>query len=280
LSCLDAATGKKLWRKDDFRAWPRFYVSSSPLVEDGLVIAQLGGAKNGALVAYDLATGEEKWKRDEGSPGYASPVVVNVDGTKLIVALTENKVVAVSLADGKQVWEAPFPVRQMAYNASTPVVDGPILIYGGSGRGEKAVKFEKHGEGIEAKELWSNAQNSVQFNSPVLKDGLLIGLTQGNQFFAIDEKSGKTAWTAGASQPAAGGRRGRGSGYGSIVDAESVMLALTPSSELIVFRPSEQKFSEVARIKVAATPTYAYPVVSGNRIFVKDENVVTLWTVD
>src|SRR5205823_7433666 len=71
LSCLDAATGKKLWRKDDFQSWPRFHPSSSPLIVDALCIAQLGGPDNGAIVAYDLATGDQKWKWTGESPGYA-----------------------------------------------------------------------------------------------------------------------------------------------------------------------------------------------------------------
>ena len=62
ISCLDAATGKMLWRKDDFHAYPMFHPSSSPMIIDGLAIAQLGGQANGALVAYDLTTGAEKWK--------------------------------------------------------------------------------------------------------------------------------------------------------------------------------------------------------------------------
>jgi hypothetical protein len=68
-------------------------------------------------------------------------------------------------------------------------------------------------------------------------------------------------------------------GFGSIVDAGSVLLALTPSMELIAFQPSDKEYSELARIKVASTPTYAYPVVSGNRIFIKDQDSLTLWTI-
>ena len=57
--------------------------SSSPIVVDGLCIAQLGGQKEGALVAYDLATGEQKWKTPTDSPAYASPELMSVGGTKL-----------------------------------------------------------------------------------------------------------------------------------------------------------------------------------------------------
>jgi len=58
------------------------------------------------------------------------------------------------------------------------------------------------------------------------------------------------------------------------------MLALTPSSELIAFEPGEKGYKELARIKVSETQTHAYPVVSGNRLFIKDKDSVTLWTIE
>jgi hypothetical protein len=75
------------------------------------------------------------------------------------------------------------------------------------------------------------------------------------------------------------GGGGGGRGYGSVVDAGSVLLALTPTSELVVFQPGD-KYAEVAKVKVAATPTYAYPVASGNRLFVKDQDSVSLVTIE
>jgi hypothetical protein len=72
----------------------------------------------------------------------------------------------------------------------------------------------------------------------------------------------------------------RGGGYGSLVDAGPVILALTPASQLIAFAPGGTAYTELARIKVADSPTHAYPVLSGNRIFTKDQNSVTLWTLE
>jgi hypothetical protein len=68
-------------------------------------------------------------------------------------------------------------------------------------------------------------------------------------------------------------------GFGSIVDGGSVMLALTPASELIVFKPDAKAFAEVARIKVSASPTYAHPVVSDTRIFIKDQDSLAAYSV-
>jgi hypothetical protein len=71
----------------------------------------------------------------------------------------------------------------------------------------------------------------------------------------------------------------RGGGFGSVVDAGSVLLALTPASELIAFQPDGKAYGGLARIKVGSSQTHAHPVVSGNRLFVKDQDAVLLYTV-
>jgi hypothetical protein len=214
-----------------------------------------------------------------------------------------------------------------------------------------AFKLKKEGDKLVEEELWSNRDNSVGFNTPVLKDGLVFGLSNADQLFCLNTESQTTAWSAPfakaeASQPAGadagarqsragrvdaayvqfvqqeerdrpegaerngrdgrdeargrddgrgegrrgrfgrgrggrGGGRGMGrSGYGSIVDAGSVMLALTPAGELVVFEPSDKAYTELARYKVAERGTYAYPVAVDNKIYIKDQNNLTLWTVD
>jgi outer membrane protein assembly factor BamB len=298
LSCFDAAKGTVLWRKDEIKGWPNFFTASSPIIADGMAIAQVGGAQNGTIVAYDLASGNEKWKWAGDGAAYASPVLFKNGGVNAIVAVTDKEIVAVNQADGKLLWQSPWAGRGMGgYNASTPLIDGSTLIVAGGGRGAKAFKLEKKGDELAATELWSNPERSVVFNSPILKDGRIYGISDKHEFFCIDAKDGKSFWTSPVNAPAAaesataagggggggGSRRGGGgrtSGYGSIVDAGSVLLALTPSSELIVFKPSEKEFSEVARIKVSESPTFAHLVVSGNRLFTKDQDSVAAWSAE
>ena len=272
VSCLDAASGAVKWRKNDFAgAWPRFHTATSPIVADGLCIVQLGKESQGAVVAYDLASGEQKWKWTDEGPGYASPVLMTVAGTKMVVTLTAKSVAGLGLADGKLLWQAPFAPQGMNYNAATPIIDGQTVFYCGSGRGTKAVKIEKEGDSFTAKELWSNPDNAVQFDSPVLKSGLIFGLSQRGNFFCLNAQTGKTAWTDST------GGRGQ---FGSVVDAGSVLLGLTSKSTLVAFEPSDKEYTELASIKVADKQTYAYPVLAGNRLFIKDQDSLTLWTID
>ncbi len=271
VSCLDAASGKVLWRNEEYKAVPRFYTAMSPIIVDGLAIAQLGGQGSGATVAFDLASGAAKWKWDGDAAGYASPVVMTVDGVKQIVTLTEKNAVGLAAADGKLLWQVAFAPQGMSYNAATPIVaDAQTVIITGQGRGTKALKIEKKGDAFAATELWSNPQVATQFNTPVLKDGLLFGLAARGGFFCIDAKTGKTAWT----EPT---NRG---GYGAMLDAGSVILALPNSSDLIAIKPDGKEYAEVAKIKVAETQTYASPIISGNRVFVKDQQSLSLLAIE
>ncbi len=273
LSCLDAATGKVVWRKDPFpKVVPKFFTAMSPIITDGMVIAHLGGQGNGAIIAYDLATGDQKWRWAGEGPEYASPVLLTVEGTKQIVTLTEKNIVGVGVANGKLLWQLPFVPQGRAYNAATPIVDGQTVIYTGAGRGTRAVKVERQADGFAAKELWSNPELATQFNTPVLKDGLLFGLSDRSILFCINARTGQTAW---ADATARGSR-----GFGSIVDAGSCLFVLTNDSELIIFEPDGKAYSEITRYKVAETPTYAHPVIAGNRVFVKDQESMAMWMVE
>lgn len=293
LSCLDAKSGGVLWRKDDYPgAWPRFHVAMSPLVFKQLCIALVGKPSEGGIVAYHLDRGEAAWKWTGDGPAYASPVLGKVDGTDVVVAMTDKKVVCLAAADGRLMWETPFAPQGMAYNAATPILDGQTLIYCGQGRGTVAVKLARNGDAVTAAELWKNPDNAVQFNTPVLKDGFLYGLSARSEIVCLDATDGRTAWTAplmpqegGAEAPPAGGGGGRGgrmgrtAGYGSIIDAGSVLLMVSPTMQLVVLKPDTTGCKEVARIKVADTPVFAHPAVSGNRLFLKDQDSLALWVV-
>jgi outer membrane protein assembly factor BamB len=273
LSSLNAADGTVLWRKDPFpKLVPNFFTSSSPIVLDGTVVAHLGGKDNGAIIAYDLDSGDEKWRWAGEGPEYASPILVTVAGTQQIVTLTEKHVVGVGVSDGKLLWQYPYLPQRRAYNSATPVVDGHTVIISGAKRGTRALKIVKKGAEFSIEEAWNNADIATQYNTPVLVDGLLFGLTERNKLFCMDAKTGMAAWTDDTT-------RGQRS-FGAIVSAGSCLFLLTNDAELLVFKPDSKSLSEIAHYKVADTATLAHPVVAGKRIFIKDQETLTLWTVE
>ena len=55
-----------------------------------------------------------------------------------------------------------------------------------------------------------------------------------------------------------------------MVETEAVLFALTPAGDLVVFAPSDKEFKKLARYKIG-TDTFAYPVIAGARIYIKDK---------
>jgi outer membrane protein assembly factor BamB len=269
LSCFDAATGAVLWRKEstnDYLGVPyRTDSTMSPMVEDGRCIVHIGRSTNGAVVAFDLSTGEPKWKWDGDGPASSSPVIMKVGGRKQLVTLTAKNLVGLDLAEGKLLWQARFEAAQG--NNTTPIVNGQTVIYTGQGKGLLAVRIEAQGDAFAATPLWTNSQFGARFTTPVLKDGLLYGYS--GHLFCADAQTGATLWDQAVplGQTAA------------LVDAGPVLFALGGKGELIAFQPGP-KYQQLAQYKVADSETWAHPVFSGNRVFIKDNETIASWSIE
>jgi outer membrane protein assembly factor BamB len=103
-------------------------------------------------------------------------------------------------------------------------------------------------------------------------DNVLFGLSHLNsgEYFAVDLDTGKVLWK---SEP-------RQAAHAAITRAGNTIFSLEDDSELVVIRLNRTRFEPVARYKVAESATWTQPVVSGNRIVVKDVSSLSLWTID
>ena len=282
LSCLDAATKKVLWRKQsdaDYMGIPyKFETSMSPIVVDGTCIVYVGGKPQGAavgqgaIIAFDLTSGQAKWKCDCNVPAPSSPVVATLGGVKQLVTINASQVLGVSLADHTVLWQFPFTAKPG--NSTTPLVDGQIVIVTGEGMGTLGLKISKASDKFTAERAWANtdAQAGCTFTTPVLRDNLLFGYAA-TKLCCLSAKDGKVLWADTAT-------RGRSA---SIVDAGSCLIALALNGELSVYLPTDKQYTEIVKYKVGdpdpKSEIWAHPVVSGKSIFVRDKDSVIAWGI-
>ncbi len=182
--------------------------SFSPLVDRGLVIFHVGGDNAGALTAYDVNTGAEKWSWKGDGPGYGSPVVVEIEGTRQIITITQGKLVGVDVSNGALLWERPFVITNKT-NSVTPVVHGRTIIVSGNGEPTRALAIAKRANQWVTDVVWENADIPLRMSDAVVVGDVLFGLANRNsgQYFAVDAVTGKTLWTSEGRQ--AGSRRDR-----------------------------------------------------------------------
>jgi outer membrane protein assembly factor BamB len=267
LSCHDARTGKLKWR-EFARQYPNtsplFGTAMSPVVDNGVLIAHLGGHDKGALTAFDAETGKIKWSNDTDGPAYSSPLVVTLAGVRQVVTFTQKEFVGVDLASGKLLWHLPAK-SQYEENSVTTVSYKDMLIFSREGMGLTAIRLEKQDGQLVPKEIWSNKDQQLYLNSPVLNGTTLFGLSalKKGQFFAIDADTGKTLWLG-------PGRMGENA---AILNLDSkAMLLLTNDATLTLLPVDAKEYSPLIQYTVAKSPTWAHPLVMGRRILIKDQN--------
>jgi outer membrane protein assembly factor BamB len=272
LSAFDAATGKLLWQKPAPAAGPTFTSSQSPIVDRGLLIVHVGGNKEGGLTAFDPATGNQRWVWSGDGPGYGSPVVAEIAGTRQVITPTYQNLVGVSAETGELLWRRPHRARSDV-NAITPLVVGDTVISSGAEVGIVAVKVSRQGNQWSAQDAWLNSDSYFQLSNGAIVRDALFGLSSvgSGTYVIVDVKTGKPLWTG---EP-------RAAANAAIQKAGDLLLILENDGELIVADATKTAaLTPLRRYKVADTPTWAAPSISGNRIFVKDESSVALWTVN
>jgi outer membrane protein assembly factor BamB len=241
----------------------------SPVVDNGVLIAHVGGHDKGALTAFDLETGTVKWSNDIDGPAYSSPIVVTLAGVRQVVTLTQKNIVGVDAATGKLLWKLPAK-SEYDTNSVTAIAHRDMLILSREQDGLTAIRLEKQGGEIVPREVWTNKENFLYMSSPVMQSsqaGLLLGFSvlKKGQFFALDVDTGKTLWQG-------PGRIGENAAILNL--GGGTFLALTNDANLIVLPLNAKEYAPAAQYTVANSPTWAHPVVLGNRILIKDETTL------
>ena len=271
VTAFDAATGKQIWQKPGGPVEPLYHTAMSPLVDRGLVIVHVGGHGNGALTAFDARTGDVRWSWNGDGPAYGSPIAAELGGTRQIVTVTQENLVGVSAATGELLWRRPYAVRATR-NAVTPIIHGQTIIVSGLGLPVTGFRVSNRGGQWSFEDVWTNDDVTMDMSTGVVIGNSLFGFSPRNsgQFFAIDANTGQTQWL---SEPRQGDNA-------AIVRAGDLWFALETDAELIVARANPKQFEVLKRYSVADSATWAQPVLSGQRVFVKDVSNISLWTLN
>ena len=267
ITAFDAETGRQLWQRSAPPVQPRFHTAMSPVVDGDLVIGHVGGHDDGALTAFEAATGDIRWSWNGDGPAYGSPIVIEMGGTRQVVTFTQEHLVGVSVTTGEFLWSRPF-TTQSTTTSQTPILYKNTVIEAGRGNGITAFNVVQQGNAWTTENLWHTDEVSLHMANGVAIDGVLYGLSHLNsgQYFGLDLDTGRVLWT---SDP-------RQAENAAIVWAGDTIFSLEEDAELVVFRASRAGFEVLQRYEVATSATWAQPAISGNRVFVKDVSTLAL----
>ena len=271
LSAYDANDGSVVWRHDfagEFKQnSPYFGASMSPLVAGGNVVVHVGGNDSGALRAFDPQSGDTVWSWDE-PPSHASPIVVMHNGMEQIVTQSQNFRAGLDAASGEVLWQEPFTTPWDETTPTPVLYGGDRVVFAGLRRGMTALRLPA--AGAEAELVWFNQDGSSYLNSAVLSGERLLSFSHYNkgQFLCLEAATGEPLWMS----------KGRQGDNAALLAWEGKWLALKTDGELLVLEQGASAFAPLRRYRVAASETWAHPVVLPEGVLIKDFDGLGLWT--
>ncbi len=271
VTAFDADTGRQLWQMPGGPVQPLYHTGMSPFVDGDLMILHVGGESAGALTAFDVATGDIRWSWDGDGPAYGSPIVAELEGIRQVITYTHENFVGVSVETGELLWRRPYTTPSST-TSQTPHVYQNDVIEAGRGNGITRFRVVREGNAWTTENVWHTDAVSLHMTNGVIVDGVLFGLSHLNsgQYFGLDLDTGNVLWT---SPP-------RQADNAAIVYAGTTIFSLEADAELVVLPSSRTGFEPAQRYEVATSATWAQPTLAGNRVFVKDVDSLTLWTVE
>ncbi len=267
LVCLRARTGEKIWglnMLEKYQSKTNTWALAESLLVDGDHVISCPGGPQTCMVALDKKTGSVVWQAPSTGKlaGYSSPILVEQQGLRIIVALTAKAIVGVNANTGELLWH----VKHESYadeNIMIPIYrDGCIFIstlQTGSARWRLHVKDGK----ASLEELWRTQDLDCHHGGVVLLDGRLYGnstFRNSKLWVCLDWETGRTLSTE------------KGVGKGSLTYADGMLYTLSEDGLMGLAKPTPTGLELVSSFKLpegGEGPTWAHPVVCGTRLYLR-----------
>ncbi|MGH1363744.1 MAG: PQQ-binding-like beta-propeller repeat protein [Calditrichia bacterium] len=257
VNALNAATGKQIWTRnasdDTGTKTPTWGYSGSPLVIDSTVYV----AASGAIIAYDMLSGEVIWNGPKGGGGYSSPHLASIDGVRQILQLNGDGLVSVNPGSGKLLWKHDwdgYPIVQPAITS-----DGDVMISVNQGSGLRRINIIQNSGSWTTKEVYTSIRLKPYFSDFVIHEGYAYGI-DGRILACMDLKDGKRVWK--------GGRYGSGQLF--LLPQQDLLVIISEKGKLALASATPEKWNQLAEVPAISGKTWNHPVLVDDILLVRN----------
>jgi outer membrane protein assembly factor BamB len=273
LACLNATTGAAIWQRNilsDFGGRQiSWLISESPLVDGDHVIVTPGGPRAG-MVALDKMTGKNVWASQQLSDeaGYASPIAADVQGVRVIMTLTSRGGVGVRASDGKLMWHHPAVANGTA-NIATPIFfDNKVFYTSDYGTGAALLGLTAQAGEVKAQQIYFTREMQNHHGGLVLVNGYLYGF-HNSILTCLEFATGRMQW------------RDRSVGKGTVVYADGHLYIQSEDNVVGLAEANPAAYKEKGRFRTKdqGFPSWAHPVVSAGRLYLRDQGTLSVYNI-
>ena len=256
--------GNLIWFRGLGRDYPNasnsLGMSSSLVVADGVLVAQVENDSESFTAGLDAKTGVNQWKLERPKKAnWTSPSLVKGTDGKTLIALQSSKgVAAVEPATGKVVWS----YNDGASTVPSTTVSGGKLFVPSQG----ITVLEPAADGQPPKQLWHSAQFRTGTASPVVLGNRFFVLNDGGILTCGDATDGKRLWQL----------RLKGEFSATPVVAGGFLYCVNEKGLVQVVDPAKPEGEIVSELDLGQT-IIGTPSIAAGSLFVRSDG--TLWRI-
>ncbi len=276
--CLNTDNGKEVWKIDFLKdlgvdSVIQFGYSESVLIDGDNLICVPGGKVNN-VVALNRFTGKTVWS----SPGneeiatYNSPILINHNGKKLVIAMTSHSVMGFDAATGEKYWRIE-QTQGNKIHANTPVyADGKLLV-ASAGREKTSgiVMLQLSEDGKSVAEIWRNSKLMNLMGGMVKRgDHLYLSAYLKSDWQVLD-------WNTGEMKI-----QNKEFGGGSVIYADGLFYCYGENDgeiALMEATPEQLKFISKFKVPMGTDQHWARLVIENGLLFVRHGNALMAYKV-
>lgn len=278
LVCLEAATGKEVWRANlsaDFngKVMSGWGYSESPLVDGDRVVCTPGGSQ-GTLLALNKATGAVLWRSKEftDAAAYASVVRATLAGVPQYVQLTDASVAGVAIDDGHLLWRADR--RGQTAVIPTPIVfEDYVYVTSAYGIGCHLFKVTSASPALRVQAVYANKEMANHHGGVVRIGDYLYGYSDGKGWTCQEFKTGRAVWQE---------RRRLGKGSLAAADGRLYLRAESGAGTVVLIEATPDGWNEKGRFDPpdrSEQNSWPHPVIANGRLYLRDQDVLLCYDV-
>ena len=278
LVCVEAASGKELWRRNlekdlSGKMMSGWGYAESPLVDGDKVICTPGGVA-GTIAALNRKTGAPIWRTKDltDKASYASAVVATIGGVRQYVQVTDNNVVGINPADGRVLWRAKR-FGKTAVAASPVVADNLVFVSSSYGIGCNCFRVDSANGVFTTQELYASKEMANQHGGLVQLGDKVFGFSDNKGWMWMDLKSGTVALV----------EKGK-LGKGSQTMADGLLYLRTEDNKgtIVLLDPSSAAWTEKGRFdqpQRSDKRSWPHPVVANGKLYLRDQDILFAYDV-
>jgi len=275
LAALAAEDGREIWSINLLKWFhaklPMYGMAESVLVVGDMLVC-MPGAPEAFAVALNKKTGRTVWaaKGVNGPIGYASAIVAEHGGVRQIITLTNKGLVGLSAADGRLLWRHTQGFGGfMAENVLTPIFRrGTVFGDGGHYGGGAAVRLDVGDSGFVPTLVWKKSAGSTHLGGYVERGGHLYGET-GRGWSCVELATGALRYKTRSIRRAST----------LWADGRFYCLGEKGTMYLVEADPKAHRIVGALKIPNAGSQTWAYPAISGGRLFIRRRDKVFVYDI-